>query len=802
MAKGRKFISSPSERFFGTTFTQSSTLTDSSSEFREEDIWSTAQERDGWEPRRRHVGGLSLTFEDQGKSDNGSVIMHHHHHHHNHKYKRHDMATSAPVNVPDWSKILRVESVESLHGMDDGVEEDDSVMVPPHEYLARKKAANSVFEGVGRTLKGRDLSRVRDAVWSQTGAIEEEVNVVAEISAELERERQKNAELLNKISMLQAQIRERDMETQENHLHVVESSKKCKRQKTEMVADEVENLNADNTVMASHYKSDSESIVPKEISPEKPLISWMSMDDSQNNYHEKVKDSDFIADFNETDSDGNACEENYDDDLENAHTHEVIDDITETVNAQKVHPHIAEESNVTCMQSFSDPAGNVRQEDHEIQKASCILHAQLSKKSEIIKTYEVKSLDAPSESLHVSQNRKPPKVAFCPKEIRRIIESEALLQKNAQSHTIRKIIVFGSLGIRHGCEEMYELDFNHFSIMNKGEPYVSPRNPGEHVLYENPGVKRKLFYPQLQNPVLCPVNILEEERAMRPSDASCPSCLFLCIKYGGRTRNLPQNEYVRQRMGRNKLKTFGPLMCRMAMLVHIRSGSFFFKALGIALLFMAGFPGDLVNRETKYRNLDLLQKYYRTDEDAEGEELFLPQIIACDNGTDEPKNLTKKIVSTKPKGRKHSNEISKCHNSKNSPSQQSKPTSSASAATQFGLTGYSTGHSYANTMAAFHSMTSQISPNTYHGLHSMLPPQPASSFVPILYWPPPNAFVPGPYPSTNGYQSFPNTPNYMSFQTQPYYNYPACISSVPKLVEGSGKNDLATDESDSHSDSS
>lgn len=64
-------------------------------------------------------------------------------------------------------------------------------------------------------------------------------------------------------------------------------------------------------------------------------------------------------------------------------------------------------------------------------------------------------------------------------------------------------------------------------------------------------------------------------------------------------------------MGRNKLKSFGPLMCRMAMLFHIRSGSFFFKALGITLLFMAGFPDDLVQRETKYRNLDLLQKYYR-----------------------------------------------------------------------------------------------------------------------------------------------------------------------------------------------
>lgn len=64
-------------------------------------------------------------------------------------------------------------------------------------------------------------------------------------------------------------------------------------------------------------------------------------------------------------------------------------------------------------------------------------------------------------------------------------------------------------------------------------------------------------------------------------------------------------------MGRKKLKSFGPLMCRIAMLVRVRSGSFFFKALGITLLFMAGFPDDLVQRETKYQNLDLLQKYYR-----------------------------------------------------------------------------------------------------------------------------------------------------------------------------------------------
>ena len=62
------------------------------------------------------------------------------------------------------------------------------------------------------------------------------------------------------------------------------------------------------------------------------------------------------------------------------------------------------------------------------------------------------------------------------------------------------------------------------------------------MLYENPGVRRKILYPNRHHPTLCPVQILEEEKAMRPFDVNCPSCLFLCIKYGGRTRNLPQNE--------------------------------------------------------------------------------------------------------------------------------------------------------------------------------------------------------------------------------------------------------------------
>ncbi|GLU23309.1 hypothetical protein SLE2022_393270 [Rubroshorea leprosula] len=116
--------------------------------------------------------------------------------------------SSAPVNIPDWSKIYGKSATlgsprngswasdgngignssgyehgdyQHGHGVgdddddDDGGDDDD--IVPPHEWLARKLARSqissfSVCEGIGRTLKGRDLSRVRNAVLTKTGFLE------------------------------------------------------------------------------------------------------------------------------------------------------------------------------------------------------------------------------------------------------------------------------------------------------------------------------------------------------------------------------------------------------------------------------------------------------------------------------------------------------------------------------------------------------------------------------------------------------------------------------------------------------
>ncbi|KAL3820698.1 hypothetical protein ACJIZ3_006603 [Penstemon smallii] len=205
MAKGRKLTTSRSERYLGSYgYNPGQGMVNGSSELREDEVWSMVDDSDDhstngeWTPRasvesngsfnnyrtrrpisradnnHRQAGGLSLAFDDSSNSSSPRIV---------HQFRTQEsvtesprgrhVATSAPVNVPDWSKIYRVDSVESLHDSVSYYDDNDSELIPPHEYLAReygrKTAANSVFEGVGRTLKGRDLSRVRDAVWSQTG---------------------------------------------------------------------------------------------------------------------------------------------------------------------------------------------------------------------------------------------------------------------------------------------------------------------------------------------------------------------------------------------------------------------------------------------------------------------------------------------------------------------------------------------------------------------------------------------------------------------------------------------------------
>ncbi|KAE9591457.1 hypothetical protein Lal_00038685 [Lupinus albus] len=88
-------------------------------------------------------------------------------------------SSSEPMDIPDWSKIYGKKYLNkgSRDGARNNDNDDDDMSIPPHEWLARKLARNqisssSVCEGMGRTLKGRDLSKVRNTILTKTGFIE------------------------------------------------------------------------------------------------------------------------------------------------------------------------------------------------------------------------------------------------------------------------------------------------------------------------------------------------------------------------------------------------------------------------------------------------------------------------------------------------------------------------------------------------------------------------------------------------------------------------------------------------------
>ncbi|XVE50664.1 hypothetical protein DITRI_Ditri01bG0181400 [Diplodiscus trichospermus] len=167
-------------------------------DFEEEDVWAVLKERkdfnskDGHQfiessvPVRRHLPSAARmipgTFSETNNSSNIDSSCSSSGHDHANGVKQ----QSAPVNIPDWSKFSRNKSSsindddddEDFDGDGDGDEDDAyNSKVPPHEFLARRLARSqissfSVFEGVGRKLKGRDLRKVRNAVLTKTGFLE------------------------------------------------------------------------------------------------------------------------------------------------------------------------------------------------------------------------------------------------------------------------------------------------------------------------------------------------------------------------------------------------------------------------------------------------------------------------------------------------------------------------------------------------------------------------------------------------------------------------------------------------------
>ncbi|XP_076915370.1 protein S40-6-like [Bidens hawaiensis] len=142
-------------------------------DFQEEDVWGVVKEREEsnhkvnkpYKIKKRSASSCDGARRIPRSSNEGKV-------------PHQQQQSSAPMGIPDWSKIYKGKSQGPYeNGHDDDDEEDEEEMVPPHEYIARRLAmshitSSSMCEGVGRTLKGRDLSKLRNAILTKTGFLE------------------------------------------------------------------------------------------------------------------------------------------------------------------------------------------------------------------------------------------------------------------------------------------------------------------------------------------------------------------------------------------------------------------------------------------------------------------------------------------------------------------------------------------------------------------------------------------------------------------------------------------------------
>lgn len=145
-------------------------------DFQEEEVWSFVKERK--DVRKGH----SLFTPSSSSSSSSRRLIPRANANAEDKGGWKQRQQSAPVNIPDWSKIYRSNFNKRIEenansDIDELDDDDEEEQLPPHEWIARKLARSqissfSVCEGAGRTLKGRDQRMVRNAVLTKTGFLE------------------------------------------------------------------------------------------------------------------------------------------------------------------------------------------------------------------------------------------------------------------------------------------------------------------------------------------------------------------------------------------------------------------------------------------------------------------------------------------------------------------------------------------------------------------------------------------------------------------------------------------------------
>lgn len=132
-------------------------------EFQEEDMWGVVVKQEREDSDSESVCGRRRNTKEGNRPKSSKNVQ---------ESRMMHQQSSAPVNIPDYGTNPKKWEVDSSWDSDEE-EGNSNVMIPPHQVIARKQLSSfSVFEGAGRTLKGRDLSRVRTAVLTKTGFLE------------------------------------------------------------------------------------------------------------------------------------------------------------------------------------------------------------------------------------------------------------------------------------------------------------------------------------------------------------------------------------------------------------------------------------------------------------------------------------------------------------------------------------------------------------------------------------------------------------------------------------------------------
>ncbi|XP_010439392.1 PREDICTED: uncharacterized protein LOC104722843 [Camelina sativa] len=146
-------------------------------EFQEEDVWSVLREKDTPGPGMKMSKSNNNLFAASSSSSARYIA------------KGNEVVSAggakqspAPMNIPDWPKVYGYPKKNTNSHLHSWATEDDDEgsMVPPHELVARRLARTqissfSMCEGIGRTLKGRDLSKTRNPVLTRTGFLESNI---------------------------------------------------------------------------------------------------------------------------------------------------------------------------------------------------------------------------------------------------------------------------------------------------------------------------------------------------------------------------------------------------------------------------------------------------------------------------------------------------------------------------------------------------------------------------------------------------------------------------------------------------